>query len=236
MTLLSIMAPKKAKEIASKAAVGKFAKSISKQVAIALKRPAAAIESEPLEDETVLMKKPAVAKRGKTAAADVSQDKEHDIVAQRTKELKAMPAAELKDFVKTKGLEAGNKADMITAVLDLEARLREEAKARAAKSRKVLADIQKDIASKSASDLKDLCAAKGLKLGGSKDERVARLVEKAQADGEVERVLANMAREDRRALLTSMDKSALSKLCNTSGVDPLVKEVMVERLLQIEMP
>merc|ERR1711957_841303 len=102
-------APKKAKEIASKAAVGKFATSISKQVAIALKRPAAAIESEPLEDETVLMKKTAVAKRGKTAAADVSQDKEHDIVAQRTKELKAMPAAELKDFVKSKGLEAGNK-------------------------------------------------------------------------------------------------------------------------------
>merc|ERR1711957_753282 len=115
-------------------------------------------------------------------------------------------------FVKSKGLEAGNKADMITAVLDLEAKLREEAKARAAKSRKVLADIQKDIALKSAPDLKDLCAAKGLKLGGSKEEKVERLVEKAKAEGEVEKVLASMARQERRAALACMDKAELSKL------------------------
>merc|ERR1712046_505910 len=117
-----------------------------------------------------------------------------------------------------------------------ESKAREEAKVRAAKVGEVAADIKKDIASKSAPDLKEMCAAKGLKLGGSKEEKVERLVEKAKADSEVEKVLANMAREERRAALASMEKADLSKLCDKAGVDPLVKEVMVERILHVEMP
>merc|ERR1711957_283821 len=177
------------------------------------------------------------AKRSKKSVAEAAQPSEKEVVAERTKELKAMVVADLKDFVKSKGIcEPGNKADMITAVLEHEAKARSEAKAREAKAHQVLADIKKDIASKAAGDLKEMCAAKGLKLGGSKNELVDRLVEKAKADGEVDKVLANMAREERRAALVSMDKSDLSKMCDKAGVDPLVKEVMVERLLQAEMP
>jgi len=241
------MAPMKAKAVTVLAGSSKFAKSIKKS--LAMKRPAAAAEeeeeagdAEEVEEKVSkkTMKRPAAAsaaeapsKKGKKESPKPSEE---NIVEKRTKELKAMSVADLKDFVKSKSLETGLKTDMIEAVLAMEVKAREAVRAHQAKVKEVATTIKKDFETKSSPDLKELCDSKGLKKGGSKNELVERLVQKAKEDGEVDKVLANMARDARRQELADMGKDTLSKMCSKLNVDPLVKEVMVERLLGAEMP
>merc|ERR1712066_855258 len=87
---------------------------------------------------------------------------------------------------------------------------------------------------KTAADLKDLCSSKGLKLGSGKQDRVATLLEDAKVNGEVDTMICSMNKETRRVELLAVDKEAVVKLCDASGADPTVKEVMVERLLAHE--
>jgi len=240
------MAPMKAKAVTTLAGSSKFAKSLKKS--LAMKRPAAAADAEEADDaeEEVekkvskkTMKRPAAAsaaetpaKKGKKESPKAAEEK----IAERNKELKAMSVADLKDFVKSKGLETGLKTDMIEAVLAMEAKAREEVRAHEIKVKEVATTIKKDFETKSSPDLKEICDSKGLKKGGSKNELVERLVQKAKEDGEVDKVLANMARDARRQELLDMGKDTLSKMCSKASVDPLVKEIMVERLLGVEMP
>merc|ERR1711879_431599 len=91
-----------------------------------------------------------------------------------------------------------------------------------------------ELEEKTAADLKDLCASKGLKLGAGKQDRVATLLEDAKASGEVDTIIGSKLKEARRVELLALDKEAVVKLCEASGADPTVKEVMVERLLAHE--
>merc|ERR1712176_173700 len=94
--------------------------------------------------------------------------------------------------------------------------------------------MKKDVRTKTSDELKQLLTGYGLKLGGSKNEKVDRIVARQQEDGEVEKVLAAMARDVRKQELLSMDTSALMEMCaKTKGVleDRLVKEIMVDRIL-----
>jgi hypothetical protein len=190
------------------------------------------------DGEEVLRKPAAAAKAAKkkktikkgSEVADTEQDLEAT-VASRKKELKGMAAADLKTLVLSKGLEAGAKADNVEAVLALEAR------ERAAEARKLeeLQGIERkrreEFASMQNADLKALCEKKGLKQGGTKDCKIERLLAKAKEDGEIDEAYNAMAREARRSNLMSMDKEAVLEECARLGVDPLVKEVMVERIL-----
>jgi len=174
--------------------------------------------------------KKGLAKQGSSEAAGGEQDVEAT-VASRRKELKGMAAADLKVLVLSKGLEAGAKADNVEAVLALEARERAAEAQRREELRGIEGKRREELASMPSADLKALCEKKGLKQGGTKECRVERLLAKAKEDGEIDEAYNAMAREARRSSLMSMDKEAVLEECARLGVDPLVKEVMVERIL-----
>merc|ERR1719210_2761639 len=152
---------------------------------------------------------------------------QEEAVAARKSELKALSVQELKDQVARKGLEAGgSKEKMVGALLAHEARLREELRAFDAKAAEVLAQKKEELDGKTASELKDLCEAKGLKVGGGKEEKVERLLEDAQKSGEVHSAVAMVIRKARREALGALARDELLALCEKLGADPLVKEVM----------
>jgi len=123
---------------------------------------------------------------------------------------------------------------MVKGILALEAKARDEVRAREEKVKQVEKKIKEDLKAKNLSDLKDLCRSKTLPIGGSKDDLVARCLAAAKKEGEVEKSLNNMAAESRRSELLGLDKDKLLALCKKVGVDPLVKEVMVERIVSQE--
>jgi len=123
------------------------------------------------------------------------------------------------------------KSDMVKSFLAFEAKARADARAHEAKVREISNKIKKDLGMKTNQELKDLCVTKGLKTGVSKKERVDRLADHAREHGEVEKVLAAEARDARQKELLAMDDQALMNLCTARGVNPLVKAIMVDRLL-----
>jgi len=158
-----------------------------------------------------------------------------EAAAKKKKELLSMPPDELKQLLSSRNLTpTGKKNDMVEAFLAHEAKMIEESRAYAAKVEEVLAKKKEELETKSASELKELCAGKGLKLGVAKADRVETLLEEAKKDGEVDKVLVILARDARREELLSKDKAALKQICAETGADPLVKEVMVERILSHE--
>merc|ERR1711879_544812 len=86
-----------------------------------------------------------------------------------------------------------------------------------------------------AAELKDMCTSKGLAQGSGKQDRVERLIGEVRRSGEVDQLVANQVKAERRVELLAMDVAAVEKLCEKAAADPLVKEVMVERLLAHEM-
>merc|ERR1712216_912647 len=84
------------------------------------------------------------------------------------------------------------------------------------------------------SELKELCASKGLKLGVTKEERMERLLEDANKDGEIDQLVARAMRKVRREALLATDKKELVQMCEKMEADPLAKEVMIERILEHE--
>lgn len=79
-----------------------------------------------------------------------------------------------------------------------------------------------------------MCGAKGLRLGLSHSDRVAVLMEAARSDGEIDKLVAAMTRDSRRGELLAMDKDALKALCDPAGVDVIVLDVVIERVLAHE--
>merc|ERR1711972_480446 len=106
-----------------------------------------------------------------------------------------------------------------------EAKAREEARAQEKKVNAVVAEMRKDLSSQGNDALKELS------LGGSKVDRIDRLLEAAQKGGAVEKILEKQALDARRTELLAMSKDLLFELCQQKGVDPLNKEVMVERIM-----
>merc|ERR1712139_279389 len=94
--------------------------------------------------------------------------------------------------------------------------------------------MQKEFETKTNAALKELCVTKGLAVGGDKDDRIERLVDEAQKVGELDKAVSRNIRNKRKEELMSMDKPAVVKLCEKKGVDPFVKEIMVERIMLLE--
>jgi len=197
--------------------IGKFAKAVQQKGKTAkdVKESAAATKAK--------------AGKGKTPVVS-----EKTVVANRKEDLGKMYVADLKELAQHKGLEKGTKEEMVKGILALEAKARDEVRAREEKVKQVEKKIKEDLKAKNLSDLKDLCRSKSLPIGGSKDDLVARCLAAAKKEGEVEKSLNNMAAESRRSELLGLDKDKLLALCKKVGVDPLVKEVMVERIVSQE--
>merc|ERR1712217_146883 len=142
--------------------------------------------------------------------------------------------SDLRELALSKGLEKGDKTSMIESLLEFEANARAEARAQEEKVKGVVDKMRADLVAKSNDDVKEICRAKALALGGSKTDRIDRLLDLAKKNGDVQKVLDKIALDARRAELLQMEKDGLFKLCQQMGVDPLLKEVMVERIALAE--
>jgi hypothetical protein len=160
---------------------------------------------------------------------------EQELVANRMTELNAMSKAALRELLSSLGLKAGIKRDMVDKLLAHEAKMREEARARKARAQDVLAEKKKELEARSGEELRQLCADKGLKLGYTKQERVERLLANFEEEGGVELILGEQDLERRREDLCFMDTADLLQMCHSAGIDPFVKEVLVERIIRHEM-
>merc|ERR1719453_1894040 len=152
----------------------------------------------------------------------------------RQAELRAKSLPDLKELVVRTGLELGSKDQMVKALLAHEEKTRQNLKAFEAKVGEAAEVKKQQLETKSASALKDLCASQGLAVGGGKDERIERLVEEAQRVGELDKVVCQNIRNKRKEELMAMDKQAVVQLCQKTGVEPVVKEIVVERILAHE--
>merc|ERR1712139_33083 len=82
--------------------------------------------------------------------------------------------------------------------------------------------------------LSKLCESIGIKGLKSKEEKVQRLLVHWQEHDGVDKALAQIAQEEREQELRALDGAKLQKLCTKMGVDPFVKEIMVERISKRE--
>jgi len=158
---------------------------------------------------------------------------EQELVAERTKELKSMGAADLKEVMVSNGLATGTKEVMIKALLKHEAKARAAAREQKAKIRAVVVEKKQELEGLSTSELSKRCDSAGIKAR-SKEERVQRLLVQWQENEGVDKALAKIAEDARKKDLESMEDSKLEKLCSKMGVDPYVMEVMVERISKKE--
>jgi len=201
------------------------------------KRPAAAMASDEegtptkkakttyLKAKTTKTVKVAKAKNGK------GQLVEQSVAAQRRKELKTMSLAKIKGIVVRKGLDLGSKEKMIELVIAEEAKSRANIQRNKSNVRDVVIQKRQEFTGKTNNQLKDLLQAYDLQTGGTKPQRVERLLSTWKEQGEIEKVLAGLAFKARKAELKGMDKNTLYQLCLKKGVDALSKDVLVDRLL-----
>merc|ERR1712232_335232 len=168
-----------------------------------------------------------------TTLLKISLQEEAD-TARKTKML-AWSLPDMKAFIESSGLNASSKKDqMVEAFFAHESNIRKAIAAYDSKCSEVEAKKRVALDELSAGELKQLCADKDLKLGASKEDRIDRLLEAAKENGEFDEGAALMALEARRGELLAWDKPSLLKLCEQTGADPLVKEIMVERVLSHE--
>jgi len=152
----------------------------------------------------------------------------------RKVELKAKSQQELKELLSRQGLETGSKEQMINTLLSHEAKCRDDLKTFEAKVEEVAARKEEELDKKTNAVLKEMCASKGLPVGGDKEERIERIVEEQKKDGEFDKVVSRDLRNKRKEEIMAMDKQAIVQLCNKANVDPLVKDIMVERIIMQE--
>jgi len=226
------MAIQKRKAVA-KSAQDAFAAGPKKGAKRALEEAAAAPEEEPEEQEA------AEAEEEPEVQEEISEEdrlakQEEEISSARKKELKAMAASDLKDLVVGKGLEVGNKSDNVDAVLAAEAKERADQRAKEARLRLVVVKKKEELEGLPFGELVERCKAIGLAGKLTKENRVQQLMAKWQQDDGISKGLAAMAVQEREAALNAMEISGLVELCGKAQIDPLVKEVMVDRLIKHE--
>lgn len=152
----------------------------------------------------------------------------------RKVELKSKSLQDLKELLSRHGLELGSKEQMITTLLSYEAKRREDLKAFERQVDEVAAKKEEELESKTNGALKEMCAAKGLAVGGDKEERIERLVEEQNKAGDLDKLVSRSMRGKRKEELMSMNKPAVVNLCEKTGVNPIVKDIMVERIMMHE--
>merc|ERR1740121_3338032 len=158
------------------------------------------------------------------------------MAAKRKAELKAMEPAELKKYIQIKALHKSEKKDeMIDTILAYEAKVYESALTYSEKVEEILALRKAEWEGKSIAELKEMCSSQGLaNSGANKEVFRERLIEALKAGGEMDKVVATKARNARAEQLQAQSKDDVLKVCASLSLSPLVKSVMVERLLAHE--
>jgi len=159
---------------------------------------------------------------------------QEDAVIVRQSELKSKSLQELKELLSRNGLATGAKDDMIKTLLAHEAKSRENLKAFEGRIGEAVAQKKEEMDTKTNAALKEMCVGKGLAVGGGKDDRIERIVEELQKEGELDKVVSMTIRNKRKQELMAMDKTSVVMICEKTGVDPAVKDVMVERIMSHE--
>merc|ERR1712151_773346 len=153
----------------------------------------------------------------------------------RKNELMAISSEVMSKLLANRGLPTSKSKNVaVESLLTHEAEIQKKLKAYEAKMVSVVAKKGDELQKKTASELKELCIGRGLAAGVAKEERVNRLLESIEKDGELDGVVSKVLRDERKQSLETMDKAALILLCENLEIDPLVKEVMIERLLSFE--
>merc|ERR1712232_6543 len=191
------------------------------------------VESMSLDELKKALKGPVVGKkRAELVEAVLAMRAQEEIVTAKRNKLRALPIEDLKQRVVNRGLQPGkNKEAMIDSLFAHEAKLREDAAAYAVKAEEALDKKKAELEEKTASELKELCASKDLKLGLAKQDRIETLLEDIRTNGEVDKIIAAVAKEARSNALLAMETSAVLEVCESLKADPLVKEAMIERVL-----
>merc|ERR1719506_2163392 len=73
-----------------------------------------------------------------------------------------------------------------------------------------------------------------VKLCEAGEDRIERIVDDALKDGDLDKVVCKNIRNKRKEELMAMDKPLVVKLCEEKGVDPVVKDIIVERIISHE--
>merc|ERR1712188_248105 len=89
----------------------------------------------------------------------------------RQAELKSKSLQELKEMLSRNGLESGSKETMVKSLLAHEAQRRKDLQAFNAKVTEAAEQKKLELEVKPNAALKELCASKGLPVGGDKDDR-----------------------------------------------------------------
>merc|ERR1712232_1259384 len=156
-------------------------------------------------------------------------------VALRKAELKALGTEDLKAIVTKKGLAGGSGKDaMVKAILAHEAKCRADLDVFNKKATGVLEKKKLELDAKSASALKEMCVSKALAVGGGKEQLVQRLLEEAQESSEIDKDVTVIIKDTRKEELMALDKPSVLNLCESTGADPFVKDIIVERIIARE--
>merc|ERR1712070_932984 len=159
---------------------------------------------------------------------------QEDAANARKADLKTKSQQELKEILSRNGLETGSKEQMISTLLAHEAKCREDLKAFDMKVDEEAEKRLEELENRTNAALKEMCVAKGLPVGGDKEERIERIVEEQKKHGDLDKVVSQSIRNKRKEELMAMEKLAVVKLCEKTGVNPVVKDIMVERLMMHE--
>merc|ERR1712066_468961 len=141
---------------------------------------------------------------------------------------------DLKKLVAAAGLATGTKDHMIKMLLKHEAKARALAREQEAKIRAVVVEKKTELESQSIAQLGKQCEGFGIKGTKKRSERIERLLVAWQQRDGVDKALAKKALEERWEELMEMDNVVLRKMCDKAGVDPFVKEVLVDRISKRE--
>jgi hypothetical protein len=159
---------------------------------------------------------------------------DEESIAERKAALKAKSQVELKEIVSRSGLPAGGKDEMIKSILAFEAKQKEDLKVFESKISELVEQKKASMESESNATLKEMCAQKGLAVGGGKEERIARLAEKLREDPTLDAMVSKDLRSKRKQDLMAMEKKDVISLCEKMDIEPWTKEIMVERIIAHE--
>jgi len=163
----------------------------------------------------------------------VAREEEETTVA-RKKELKATSVDDLKTIASNKGLDIGNKLVMVEMILTHEAQERANIREQKAQVRQVLVAKKEALEALGMPELRDACVSFGITGQLTKQARVEMVIKRWQEDDGVDKALSQIAYDKRRAGLELMPNSDLRSLCETVGINPFVKELVVERVVRAE--
>merc|ERR1712113_308044 len=166
----------------------------------------------------------------------IDADMQDAATVARKNELMAISSEVMSKLLANRGLPTSKSKNVaVESLLTHEAEIQKNLKAYEAKMVSVVAKKGDELQKKNSKRVKELCVGKGLAASVAKEERVNRLLEVIEQNGELDGVVSKVLRDERKQSLETMDKAALILLCEKLEIDPLVKEVMIERLLSFEV-